>query len=50
MARSPSRPVDTWSRRDEIPIHEGGLIGDLIAEQAPAIQTVVVIHSTAIGA
>ena len=32
-----ARPVDTWSRRDEIPIHEGGLIGDLIAEQSPAI-------------
>ena len=32
-----ARPVDTWSRREEIPIHQGGLIGDLIADQSPAI-------------
>lgn len=32
-----ARPVDTWSRRDEFPVHQGGLIGDLIADETPAI-------------
>lgn len=31
------RPVDTWSRRLEVPVHRGGVIGDLIATNAPAI-------------
>ena len=32
-----TRPVDTWSRRHEIPVHRGGVIGDIVAEGRPAI-------------
>lgn len=31
------RPVDTWSRRHEIPVHEGGFISDLIREARPQL-------------